>query len=228
MGLQVVGHVAALGDDPAYGGLDTVGGLDLSEMAQHQHAAQDCGCGVGLVLPGVFGGRAVHRLEHRRVLADVGPRRDPQAAHQPGAQVAEDVAEEVGGDNHVVLLRTLHQLHAHVVHDAIVELDVGVLLRHLARRPQEQPIGQFEDVALVHRCHLTTAIGASVLEGKAHDALAGTACDQPDRFSGLVGDDDVLDPGIEPLGILAHYDQINVPVWPTHTVHGPGRAQVGV
>ena len=40
---------------------------------------------------------------------------DAQPADQPGAQVAEDVAVQVRQDDHVVQLRLLHELHAHVV-----------------------------------------------------------------------------------------------------------------
>ncbi len=36
------------------------------------------------------------------VVADVGARRDAEAADQPGAEVADDVAVEVGQQEHVV------------------------------------------------------------------------------------------------------------------------------
>ena len=52
------------------------------------------------------------------------PGRHAQAADQPGRQVAEDVAVEIRQHQHVVQLGLLHQLHAHVVDDAVLELDV--------------------------------------------------------------------------------------------------------
>ncbi|MFQ5421810.1 MAG: HAD family hydrolase [Anaerolineae bacterium] len=35
----------------------------------------------------------------------------------------------------------LDELHTHIVHDTVVELDVGIVSRHLAGDPQVQPIG---------------------------------------------------------------------------------------
>ena len=67
---------------------------------------------VGDALAGDVRRRAVHGFEDRRVGADVRARRQAQAADQAGAQVGDDVAEQVGGDDDVELLRLHHQLHA--------------------------------------------------------------------------------------------------------------------
>ena len=57
------------------------------------------------------GRRAVHRLEDRRVAADVGARRHAQPADQAGNQVGEDVAEQVGRSPARRTARVEHQLH---------------------------------------------------------------------------------------------------------------------
>ena len=126
---EVVGGVAALGDHVAHRRLDPLGGRLLAEVAQHQDARQDQRGRVRLVLAGVLGRRAVDRLEHRRLDPDVGAGRDAQAADEARAQVAHDVAVQVRQDQHVVQVRLLDQLHAHVVDDAVLELDPALVVR---------------------------------------------------------------------------------------------------
>ena len=53
----------------------------------------------------------------------------------PAVEVAEDVAVQVRHHQHVVVLRPLHELHAHVVDDPVVEVD----LRVVAWRPPARP-----------------------------------------------------------------------------------------
>jgi isocitrate dehydrogenase (NAD+) len=55
----------------------------------------------------------MHRLEDRRLGADVGARRQAQTADQTCAQVGNDVAEQIGGDDHVEL-RNRFDLYANV------------------------------------------------------------------------------------------------------------------
>ena len=75
-------------------------------------------------------------LEHGRALADVAPGNHPQAADEAGAQVGNDVAEQVGGHDDVELFRPHHQLHAAVVDDQLVVLDVRILRGDFARVSQ--------------------------------------------------------------------------------------------
>ena len=120
---QVVGRVRPLGDDVADGRLDALGGRLLAQVAEHQDARQDHRRRVRLVLARVLGRRAVDRLEHRRLGPDVGAGRDAEAADEARAQVADDVAVQVRQHEHVVQVRLLDELHAHVVDDAVLELD---------------------------------------------------------------------------------------------------------
>ena len=68
--------------------------------------------GVDLVLAGVLRGAAVRGLEDGELVAEVGAGREAEAADQAGAQVADDVAEHVLGDEHGVVLRVLEHPHA--------------------------------------------------------------------------------------------------------------------
>ena len=60
----------------------------------------------------------------------------------PGAEVGDDVAVEVRQHDHVVLLRARDELVAEVVDDAVLELDVRVVLRDLLRRAQEEAVAR--------------------------------------------------------------------------------------
>ena len=95
----------------------------------------------------------------------LAPGATPSPPTRPATQVAQDVAVQVGQHEHVVQFRLLHELHAHVVDDAVFELDVRELLGHLAGHGQEQPVGVLEDVGLVDGGDLLAAIGPGVLEG---------------------------------------------------------------
>ena len=94
----------------------------------------------------------------------------PRPPISPAHEVGEDVAVEVREHEHVVLLRPLDELHAHVVHDPVVELDVGVLVRDLARDAQPEPVGELHDVRLVDGRDLAAAVPARVVEGELEDA----------------------------------------------------------
>ena len=101
-----------------------LGSLGLAELVeQHAHGV-DGGDGVDLARAGVLGGTAAHRLEHAhatRFRIDVATRGDPHATLDDAAQVGDDVAEHVGGDNHVVELRILDDPHAAGVDVVVVD-----------------------------------------------------------------------------------------------------------
>ena len=166
-------------------------------------------------------------LINARFISDVGAGREAQATHQTGAQVADDVTVEVGGDQHVELLRALHQLHAQGIDDAVVGLDVGVILGHFAEGAQEQAVGQLHDVGFVHSGDLFAAVFPGVVKGKAADLLAGRAGDELDAVGDVVGEH-VLDALIQVLGILAHDDEVNVLKTGRYARQRVHRAQVGV
>ena len=171
------------------------------------------------------------RLEKRDLVTEVGTGRQPETADQPGSQVRKDVPIEVRHHDDVVLPRVLDQLHRHVIHDSVIELDVRMLLGDLLGDLQEEPIGELHDVGFVHGSHLAPSMAAGVIEGKVDDSRArryrnwfnaeprvgpdrpaGSSTDLFDhpfgfRFSLLE-----LDAGVDVFGVLAHDDQIDVVV----------------
>jgi hypothetical protein len=61
-----------------------------------------------------------------RRLTNVGAWCEAQASYESCAEVADDVAIQVGHDQHVKLAGVADQLHARVVHNLLLVLDVGV------------------------------------------------------------------------------------------------------
>jgi hypothetical protein len=89
----------------------------------------------------------------------------------PGGEVGDDVAVEVRQHEHVVLLRSGHQLIAQVVDDAVLELDLRVPSGDLASDFEKQSVRELHDVGLVDRCHLVAVVVLGVLEGRLDDAV---------------------------------------------------------
>ena len=94
---------------------------------------QICADRIGDALAGDVGRRAVHRLEQRREFAlgvDVAGRRDADGAGAGRAEVGQDVAEQVGRDDHVEAVGMQHELGGE---------DVDVVLVPLARPDSSSP-----------------------------------------------------------------------------------------
>ena len=98
-------------------------------VAQHQRRREEGGERVRDAFAGDVGGGAVDRLEEAggALDAEAGAGEHPEAAGQHRRLVAEDVAEEVLGDDHVELGRAGNELHRGVVDEQVVEGDVVVL-----------------------------------------------------------------------------------------------------
>ena len=99
---QIIGHLLAFSDYLPHRPQQHAGRLVLTQVAEHQHSREDQRGRVGLVLPGILGRRAVHGLEHRLVRADIGARRHPQSADEPGTEVTQDISVEVRAQKHIV------------------------------------------------------------------------------------------------------------------------------
>jgi hypothetical protein len=170
----------------------------------------------------------VDRLEHSAVLADVRTGSDPQAADESGGEVADDVAVQVGQDEDVVQLRLLHELHAHVVDDPVLEFDpTVVLLRDCPAALEKEAVGQLHDVRLVDGGHLPAAVGDGVLEREAGNPLRRLAGDDLDALR-RVPADAVLDACVQVLRVLADDHQVDVLVARLEPLDRAGRPQVRV
>ena len=147
-----------------YGRHDVGGGGRVAEVLEHQGRGPAHGDRVGDAPPGDVGGRAVHRLEHRRVVpggVDVGAGRHPQAPGHCGAEVGEDVAEEVRSHDDIVGLGPQHQLGGEGIDVDPAGGDVGVLDGQLAEDLVPEGHGVDDPVRLGGRGELAAALRAS-------------------------------------------------------------------
>src|SRR5262249_42266132 len=105
----------------------------LPEVLEHHRPRPDLYDGVGDRPSINVRRRAVHGLGERGkdpVRVDVAGGRDADGAGGGGAEVGQDVAEEVRGDDHVEALRVEHDLDGQAVDVVLVGLHLGKLLAH--------------------------------------------------------------------------------------------------
>ena len=88
-------------------------------------------------LPAMSGALPCTASNTADLAAQVGGADDAETADQPGAQIRDDVAVQVGHHQHVELRRVHHQVHARGVDDLLVVLDVGVVSRAPRARSRE-------------------------------------------------------------------------------------------
>ena len=148
--------------------------------------------------------RFVHA--HAVGVHDAGRAGDP--ADQPGAEVAEQVAVQVAGRQHLELLRPAHQLHAGVVDDHFLRRDLRELPGDPPEAVEEQPVGQLQDVRLVDAVDRLAALPHGQLEGEAEEPQAGGLGHDLEALH-HAGDDLVLAGGVQVLGDLADEDEVD-------------------
>ena len=166
--------------------------------------------GLALFWPAYLGAEPCTGSKTAAVSPMLAPGATPSPPTSPAARSLTMSPYRFGQHQHVVQLRLLDQLHAHVVDDAVLELDpAGVLGGDLPAALQEEAVGELHDVGLVDGGDLAAAVAQRVLERVARDALRGGAGDDLDALGGI-GPDPVLDPGVQVLGVLADDDQVDV------------------
>ena len=79
---------------------------------------------------------------------NVGAGNKAQPADEGSAEIGDDVAVEVLHQQHVVLVRVHHQLHAGVVDDVLAVGDLRVLFRDLREQRRKRPSDSFMMLAL--------------------------------------------------------------------------------
>ncbi len=152
---------------------------------------------------------------------------EAEPADQTGAEVGDDVAVEIFQHQHVELLGPHHELHAAVVDDLVVRLDVGIILRDVVEAFEEQAVGELHYVRLVNGGDLFAAVGFGEFEAVSGDARRGFFGDDLDAFD-HARDDDVLEAGVEVFGVLAHDDEVELRIAARHVRQGFDRPDVRV
>src|ERR1019366_2834788 len=199
------------GEGVVDGLVDGLGDLGLAKSVHHHATGADGGERVDDVHYRVLRSAAAHGLEHRDAFGiDVAAGGDAEAALNDGGKVGDDVAEEILGDDHVVVLGLLDEPHGAGVDVVIVLLDLGIeFVAEFLVHADPQIAGVGEHVALVHEGqHLLLAVAlAGQLVGVLHTALddgprVGHHLDGGLQRGALVGD--AADAGVDAAGVFAH------------------------
>ena len=94
-----------------------------------------------------------------------------EAALQRGAEIGDDVAEHVVGDDHVEALGLADQLHRQGVDEEVAGLDLRILGGHLVEAPLPEIVAVAHDVRLVGHADLARLVRSRVFERGADDPL---------------------------------------------------------
>jgi hypothetical protein len=163
----------------------------------------------------VVGGRAAYRLEHGDTVGvQVAAGRDAHAALDHRAQVGDDIAEHVVGDDHIEPSRPIEEVDAARVDVHVVDLHVRVLARDLVDDPLIQVSGEGQNVRLVHERDLASpARSHRQLERVPNDPFDPVA-----RVDALLHRDlerrsssmEAPRSRVEALGVLANHHHVDV------------------
>ena len=140
-------------------------------------------------------------MRHRLPLADAQTGCQAEPAHQPRADIGQDVAELVGRHHHVELLRRRDELHRDRVDHHLLERHVRILARDLAAFLGEHAAGEPIDRLLVRGSDLLALAGAGDLEGLARDAVRSFARDHAHSDGDVVVGPELRQAGDDGLGI---------------------------
>ena len=177
----------------------------------------------------------MHRLEHRGIGAggvDIGGGGEAEAALNRRAEIGQDVAEQVRGDDDVERVRRGDESRGHRVDMEACRLDVGKLAGDAARRLVPEHHRIFLRVRFRHRGELA-APRARLLEGEAQDAFDPGAGENGCLDRHLVRRADMHAPAgarIFAFGVLADAENVEVaaPQRTLDALEKAVRADVGV
>lgn len=208
-------------------------------MLEHHLAGPDHADGVRDALARDVGRTAVHGLKQAGELArrvDVAGRRDADGTRARGAQVGQDVAEQIAADDDVEDLRPLHKVRRQDVDVVLVDAHVRVALLHVLdprvpvrhRDADAVTLGRAGQMLLGPRLREVERVLEHAVDARArhdrllHDGLAVRALE-----------DLAADAAVLALGVLAHDPEVDVARLPArqgafHARHQPRRPQVDV
>src|SRR5665213_144975 len=204
----VAGQGLVLGVHRFHGLLHLVCRGGLVNVAQHEHGRLQQRGGIRHIFACDVGRGAVYRFEDGALHAQVCSRNQAQAAHEAGAEVADDVAVEIFKQQRVVLEGIHDQLHASVVDEVLAVENIREPLGHLAGTAQKKPVGELHDIGFVDGVNLFATVLARVFEGELGDARGAFLADNLDALDDA-GNYLVLQSHVLALGVFADDDQVD-------------------
>ena len=166
-------------------------------------------------------------FEHCIVGTNVAGRYKTKAADQTAAKVGENIAVEVLHYHHIKLVRVHDELHAGVVDDLVISLDLRVILCNFAEDRKEHTVRHLKDVRLVNAGNFLSAVLLRVLEGVADDALRCFLSNDLDRVNRVLIDLFFFS-DIQTFGVLAEDHDIHVLKRSFYRIIGLYRADIRV
>ena len=149
----------------------------------------------------------MHRFEERpRTRVKIARGGQAKSACHLRTQVAENVAKEVRGHNHLVSLRSANQVHRHGIDVHRVPGDPGEAAADLGEDAPPQRALAGKNVGLVDEGNALAPVLGRVFEGRAHDPLHALVGVQALFGGHLVRRADLEAPpqsGVQPLGVFA-------------------------
>src|SRR5437762_12155981 len=197
---------------PAHGVFDGTARVALAEVLEHERDGADRSDRTRDALACVLRRGPMDRLEHRDLAGvDVPRGRDAEAAADRGAEVGEDVPEQIRRHDRVELFRLQYQPHAGGVDVHRVARDLAVVLADLVEDPAPELLHR-DRVRLVDERQMPIRPRARELERVADDALDARAREAHRHLGHLVlaGAGDPAGLPVHILGVLAHDDEIDV------------------
>src|SRR3990170_602226 len=217
--LEIVGD--GLASDGLRDGLeDHVAGLAPAHVTEHLDTGKNDRARIDHVLVGVLGRATVRGLEKSVKVPDVPAGRNAQTPYLRRHRIGDKIPVEVGGGDHLVLVRTRDDLLEHGIRDPVLHDDLvsrsrrrDVLFAHrdgteLLARQLVAPVAErafriLHDVALVHEGDALAALGDGVPDGLTDEPLGVKDAD------GLYADAGVLPYGV--LEIHAGVEEVDQP-----------------
>ena len=156
--------------DVTDGFFDGMSVVSEAHVAEHHRGGEDEGSGVGNVLSSNIETDVTRsRLEDGNLLSKVGTGNDSRSSNKTASNVGNDVSVQVRGDEDVELTGVGDKLHASVIDNHFVELNLRVLLGDAAGSIEEKTVGHLHDVSLVDGVDLLATVGLGVLESETSD-----------------------------------------------------------
>ena len=183
--------------------------------------------GLALPCPAMSGAVPWTLSKIAAALADIAAGRNAQPADQARAEIADDVAVEVRKHHHIEAPRIYDKLHAAVVDDDFLVLQLRIFLGHLAAAVQEKSVAPFHDIRLVDRGDFAAVLRRGIVERRLGNSYRRSPRDDFERLDDA-GHDLMLESGVLAFSVLANHDDVDVIVARLQSRDASARPEVRV
>src|ERR1700737_2245807 len=185
-----------------------------SQEFQEHGSGQDRAERVGNSLPGDVWRGAVDRLEQRGAAGgDIAGGGNAESAGRLGGKIADDVAEEIVGDDDVELAGVADEFHGEGVDEEVAGIDFRVVGADKFEDALPEVGGKGHGVGFVAHAQAVEFAAAGELEGVADDALdafAGVDVFLDGDFLGSSFLEEAANADVEAFGVFAEDHEVDV------------------